>query len=401
MERMNPGIVRNAGFQLGLEQLPSSGAAISGKAVTDVLYVSANGSGRGGGSWTRAFQHIQDALDAASTDGNNCTLIMIAPHETNYDIYTTGDPTWTGNYILQGAARNWAKIKNTHAGADSISKFTGKVILQNLNINLGAAAANGIIFTHGGSRCSQLQFVSEDVIGAVFHVKLIGDTNLKHSNLDDVFMLGHRSHTTGIYIDKASHNVLERFHIYNCLEGIYIDNAISDDNYFQFFDIGYCETGIIINDGDNQHFHDIDLHNNTTNIDDSVGNHQFLRITDSFPINILPDNFVGVQLTCGAAGVWGADTEIIPAVSMTKPFRVVGIHTSPSANELFRIRLSDDSGSNFFDDVMAENTAWTREGMAAPVGTERIFNKGIRISGSAKSVSGGNTVKVWLEIQSI
>ena len=34
-------------------------------------------------------------------------------------------------------------------------------------------------------------------------------------------------------------------------------------------------------------------------------------------------------------------------------------------------------------------------------GTEFIFNKGTRISASAKDVTGGDNEKVWLEIQEI
>jgi len=41
-----------------------------GRAVTATLYVSPNGNGTDGSSWTRAYTTIQAALDAASTDIN-------------------------------------------------------------------------------------------------------------------------------------------------------------------------------------------------------------------------------------------------------------------------------------------------------------------------------------------
>ena len=115
-----------------------SGAAVIGRAVTAVLCVSPNGSGTDGASWTTAYQTIQAALNAASTDANECTLILVGINTgpTNfYDIDTTGDPTWTGNYIIMGTHRTWAKIKNNHTSATSVMKFTGYTSLIDLNIN--------------------------------------------------------------------------------------------------------------------------------------------------------------------------------------------------------------------------------------------------------------------------
>ena len=83
----------------------ASGNFISGRAVTATLYVSPNGNDLDGSSWDNAYTTIQAALDAASTDADDLTQIMIAPHSTYYDIATTGDPTWTGNYELVGSHR--------------------------------------------------------------------------------------------------------------------------------------------------------------------------------------------------------------------------------------------------------------------------------------------------------
>jgi len=42
-----------------------------------------------------------------------------------------------------------------------------------------------------------------------------------------------------------------------------------------------------------------------------------------------------------------------------------------------------------------------KAGADAPSGTEYIFARGTRISASAKSISGGNNVKVWIKLQEI
>ena len=148
-----------------LNHLPEIGTSIIGRAVTATLYVSPNGTNTNGKTWASAYTTIQAALDAASTDGDDCTLIMISPHDTNYDIYTTGDPTWSANVILQGVFRNWSKVKNTHGSATSIFKLTGKAAVIDLNINLGTSN-NGIILTQGGSRIKRCQFVGKDLTSA-------------------------------------------------------------------------------------------------------------------------------------------------------------------------------------------------------------------------------------------
>ena len=104
--------------------ITNAGPSITNRAMTAKLHVSPDGNSYDGSTWENAFQTIQEALDAASTDANDLTLIIVAPHATFYDIYTTGDPTWTGNYEIIGSHRLWAPVRNTHGTATSIMKFT-------------------------------------------------------------------------------------------------------------------------------------------------------------------------------------------------------------------------------------------------------------------------------------
>ena len=107
------------------------GNASIGRAVSATLHVSPNGTGADGLSWRTAFTTIPDALDACSTDDEDCTLILISPHGAGYyDIDTTGDPTWSANVILKGTHRNWAKIKNDHETSTSILKLVQKTIAE-------------------------------------------------------------------------------------------------------------------------------------------------------------------------------------------------------------------------------------------------------------------------------
>ncbi|KKM01520.1 hypothetical protein LCGC14_1793660, partial [marine sediment metagenome] len=63
---------------------------MDGRAYTATLFVSPDGDNSDGTILRKAFQTINAALDAASTDANDLTLIYISPHATYYDINLTG-----------------------------------------------------------------------------------------------------------------------------------------------------------------------------------------------------------------------------------------------------------------------------------------------------------------------
>jgi len=56
-----------------------AGPSILGRSITAILHVSPNGNSEDGLSWETAFTRLQDALDVASTDPSDCTLILISP----------------------------------------------------------------------------------------------------------------------------------------------------------------------------------------------------------------------------------------------------------------------------------------------------------------------------------
>ncbi|MBA7658529.1 hypothetical protein ES703_66485 [subsurface metagenome] len=374
-----------------------AGAYTLGKAITATLRVWPNGDNSEGSSWSKAYRTIQAALNAASTNTNDCTLILIPPHSTFYDINMADDPTWGANVILMGTHRNWAKIKNNHASATSIMKLTGKSSVIDLNFNLGTGG-NGLIMTHGGARGYHLQFVGEDMTSAGTALWLDGSPS-KHGKFIDLHFLGHPTHMTGIKLDQIIHSYFEKLRIHECLKGIQFVGADADDNYFDNIDIGGCGIALDIDAGNQQHFFNVLFHGNTIDVDDEVGDHFWTNIYGAFPIDIEPDNLVGVQVNAGGAGAYGGDTEIRAAAASTVPFRIVGVHVEPSASEWYQLRFSADSGATFYDILQFDATK--REGMAALSGTEFIFNAGTRISASVRSVTGGNNVKVWLQMQEI
>lgn len=387
-----------------VSNLREIGAGIIGRAVTDTLYVSPEGAGSNGKTWAGAFTTIQDALDAASTDADECTLILISPHTSNYNINTTGDPTWTGNYILQGTHRNWAKIKNEHGTATSVMKFTGKVSLMNLNINLGTGN-NGIIMTHGGVRVRDCQFVGVDLTSAKTCLWLDHASTGKHAKLEDIDFLGNITYCRAILIDNFAHSHISHTHIHQCLEGIQIVGATSDYNVFKDIEIGDCShangIGINIDAGNEQHFNNVTFHHNKANVTDVTRDHTWTNIRGQFPITIMPDDLDGVTATvANGAGFGDAVALISPGIVMT-PFRVVGVHVEPTASEWHQVRFSVDASATFYDVVHFEGNK--REGIAAPSGTEFIFNGNLELTAAVKNetANGTDTCQVWIEIQII
>lgn len=387
------------------------GSSVLGRAVTATLCVSPNGSGTDGLSWITAYQTIPAALAAASTDANDCTLILIGINTgaNYYDIDMTGDPTWTGNYILAGSHRAWAKIKNDHLSATSIMKFTGYTSLIDLNFNL-SADNNGVIITKSAFRVRNCQFVGEDLTGAATALHINGATTVRHGIVGNVHMVGGSIYMTALKLDNCSRSLFERLTIHDCLKGIHIDDGDdatheSNTNTFHFIDIGHCNNAsgiaIDIDKGDEQHFDVVELHNNTRNVDDEVGNHIWVNIHGHFPIYIYPDNFTGIVVASDAvSGDWGSLTDIVAANAIDNPFRIVGTHFIPVITQSSRVRFTAVNGAPYYDDVMFHGTK--REGTAAPSGTEFIFNANTRIESMAKvNGAGPDNIAVWIEIQEI
>jgi len=387
-------------------QVDMLGEAASSRAVTCTLRVSPDGSGADGLSWRTAYQTIQDALDAASTDVNSLTQIRIAPQAGNihYNIDRTGDPTWSANVMLIGSHRTWVKIMNDHDGATSILKLTGYASLIDLNFNLGTGN-NGVIFAKGAFRAKALQFVGEDLTGAATALHLNGASLIKHGKIADCHFRGHSTYMTGILIDNCALSMFEGIKIHDCLKGIQIVHEDSDSNYFYDIGIGGCDyvngIGIDIDAGNRQHFERIIFHGNTRNVDAANGGHIWNDIEGEFPVTISPDDMTGITLTAdNVANVFGADTELIAANAINNPFRIIMTIVEPQIAQWYQLRLSSDSGATWYERIMVSTAR--AAGSSLPDGTEFIFNADTRISGSIKAESGGgDTMKVWLKIQEI
>jgi len=379
-----------------------AGSQVVNRTITGMLRVSPSGDGTDGLTWDTAYQTIPSALDAASTNVNDCTLILVTPSSAGYDINTTGNPTWSANVILKGTHRNWAKVVNTHESATSILKLTGKSAVCDLNFDLGTSG-NGLIMEHGGVRVYSCQFIGINLASAGVGL-ILSNSNAKHCKVVDCDFRGNVTYMKGLEFSNFGYSLLEDIRIHDCLTGVHIHGANSEENLFFNTDIGDCATAVDIDEGNQQHFYKLILHRNTVNIDDEVGNHIFMDVFGELSVIVAPSNLTGVTVNTGGSGdVWGNDTELRSAALATKPFRVLGLFSVLSSSDKYLVRLSADSGSSYFGAFILEggvNVA-VRTVTPQPQGTEFIFNKGTRISASIKSETGNDNIEAWLELQEI
>ena len=384
-----------------------SGPAVTGNAVTATLFVSPNGDGSDGSTWAKAYQTIQAALDAASTDTSDCTLILIAPKATAYNIDTTGDPTWAGNYILSATERSWVSVNNTHAAATSIMKFTGKVSLRRLAFSL-TAARNGVILTGKGPHIYDCGFNGTNSTGASTALWLDGATTIRGAYIEHIDIFGHNTYTTGLLVDNCADSEFVNTSIHDCLVGLQQVGADSDGNNYDNLDIGDCNAtvavegadgiAIDIQAGNEPHFHTVTLHHNTINVADAVGDAVWNNINGEFPVTIEPTDLTGVSVASGN-GAWGGDIEVRAAVAATKPFKVLSYKLDPSTVATTQIRFSADSGTTHFAQLVFSSAKNQASGGGPTV--DFIFNVGTRISASGWSGGAGRTINVWLEILEI
>lgn len=375
------------------------GNAGDGRAYTATLRVSPDGTGADGLSRRTAYTTLNAALDAASTDANDLTLILMAPG--TYDINQPGQPTWTANVVIQGTHRCFTTITNTHATASCVLRLEGQSVVQDvmfIHINTD----NGLIMTEDGAEVHRCHFDGTALEGLGISLFLLADSGHAHAKVIDCDFEGNTDYTIALKVDTYARSNFERLRIHNCERGIWIQGSTAADfNLYSYIDIGHCVLGLDIDQGNEQFFHEIVFHNNTRNVDDEVKDHTWVNIHGFKTVTIHPDNFTGDTVNPdGAANTWGADSEIIAAID--NPFRVVAVQAEGSAAEKFRMRFSADSGTSHYDDIQFEGAVnEVKRESSAFVTSPLIFNTDTRISASAKSESGGNNAWAWIEIQEI
>jgi hypothetical protein len=207
---------------------------------------------------------------------------------------------------------------------------------------------------------------------------------------------------TGILLDNFVCTDIVDTRIGFCGSGLQQVGAASAFNRFKRSELCTCAIGANLDAGSAMTFDEVIFFNNTLNVDDEIGTHIFKGIRGSFIITTEPDNFTGVAVNTGdGANTWtAAPVEVRAAATSTKPFKIVGVNLESGTAEKYRLRLSADNGSTWFDDFQFDDQK--NQAFSFGAGTDFIFNAGTQITAESKSESAGvDNLNIWLKIQEI
>ncbi len=298
---------------------------------TEIIYVSPAGDDSNGKSWAGAINNLWDAIQLASTSANHMTLILCAPAE--YDVNITGDPDINRNVTIRGIGGTQGvgvAIKNDHASATSVLKFTKVGGLFNLAIDLGTSN-NGILWS--GSDCVQGRMENLDIVMAALTSQKVGVTyeNCAFHSAKQVYYIGNPTYAVGLKFDNIQYYIDFDCLYLDCLLGITSTHASDDYMVFSLAFIHGCATGISLTAACNDFFlHEPHFSKNTTNFTAvaAADYTMFQEQLDREVIKMYPaDSSAVVNITNdgAAAGVYGAYVEVVAASAITKPFKIIGI----------------------------------------------------------------------------
>lgn len=288
---------------------------------TDIIFVHVDGDNTTGISWETAYNSLSDALNIASNDSNDYTLIKLG--SGTQDIDQVGNPTFNCNVMIQGDDRPNTRIINTNALALSVIKFTGNVLLDTIIIDCGNI--NGIIFS--GEVCKiensliQADSATENLVMIDFQ------SSVSSITIDKVDFVGsvYQNYTTGLKMNSITFSRIQSSNFWFGFKAIDIINS----HYLEFEDISYSQIHTAINideSSSNLFFTSSHFRQNIHNINDSSNSAFFCQAhtnLDQEIIRLIPPEMTGTELTGGvAAEEFGSWVNITTSSSVLKPFKV-------------------------------------------------------------------------------
>lgn len=379
---------------------------------TDTLFVATSGDNSDGSSWEKAYTLLTTALDwikANQTSGESHLIMMGAG---TFDMDTTGDPEYRDLSIgLVGMGRNSTFLTNDHASATAILMFDGcELLISNLT------------FFTGNNNITGLKL--EDDVGGVAHTVFIDNVEFRaftptaaHSllylqsdadrvNVTNCWFYGNGTWTTGIYTDDATYNYYENIHFWRFLVGIHFSDVQDRYNYLKDIYFEQCTTCILMDGAtaDGNLFENIYfIGQATTYISDASGQTFYKNLYKVFEQSeateiYLPDDLTGVTITAGVGGnTWSAaDADVVPAVSATSPYKLLGFSYECAATEKYALRFIAD-GTDYISITLLEGTANICKNyyFKEPI----IIQQGTALQASAKSETGSNVILIWAIIE--
>lgn len=369
------------------------------RTITNILLVSAHGDNSDGLTWDTAFTTVNTAVAAAGA--NDVTAVAI--DEGMYDVDLNPGLPVEKRICFIGAGHGVTFLTNSNADNEYVLSCSEPCYFKAITF-YRTGSCDGLRLVDGstGSYLSDVYFAFGIGEGAPGRALLVQQCNGAYC--ENMLILGDTEFTSGILIDRSAYGEYNNVRMCNTALGLQIGNEISDGNLFR--NLYFCGNtlAIDINGGNVQHFIHVDFHGNAVNIDDEIKDSVWEDIHGDFNVTLTPDDFTGIVVATHAnPDTYGADVELVAVGDYPAgPFKILAIHIEGDAAEKFKARISADNGVTFFDVQMIEGevNAVKRQASVAPIGTDRIWNSGTRISASSKSETGLNNVWIWLEIQS-
>lgn len=383
---------------------------------TDTLFVSSAGDNSDGSSWEKAYISLIAALDWVATNQSTGESHLIMMGDGTFDMDTTGDPEYTSiNVALIGMGKNKTFITNDHATATSILKFDScGLTIANLTFFTGDNNITGLhldctagSYLSDGTIIENVDFKAQTPTGS--HSLLYIEGSTEKLNMNNCDFYGNITHTTAIYTDDATHNYYSNLHFYSCLIGIHLSDADDDSNYFKDIYFSRTDTCIQIDSAasNDNYFENIHFsYTYTTNISDaSQSNYYHNLMKDGVAWEeqegYYPDDLTGVPVVAGVGfnAFSAADVVIKTAVAATEPYYVKGFAYEADTTERWAVRFTVGSGTG-------RATISIVGGVAGSL-KEYYFKKpfivrqGDTLECAVKSITGGNTMDIWLIIEVI
>lgn len=390
-----------------------------------VFYVSKTGDDTNGLSWDTAFTTVEAAYAASTPTG----VTMINVGAGTFEIAPTGNFLLIENKIhLRGAGPESTIFMSLtgDSGSDYVFKCQNTSTFEDFSFHGHGLRSYGMIYFYGAP-------------GSMVQNVLIEDRNENYNDcymfyirysdrciLKNIKIRGGTTKIQGIALDNSKDCKFENIDVWDSGRGIWVQGGGSERNEFIDVRTYECSMGVQLSAGNRNHFEGCKIIGSDTygfNIAASVNN---TRITDTkFAHNaknihdfstttaltgivsdiknqIYPDNLIGVNLpNSGIADTYGANTPIIPAGTIDKPFRILAYTAAPTDDKKFIVRLSADSGVTHFIHMIDRRDGNTGELGRILVLNDGVFAKDTEISGSQKTEVIDETIDVWLYYQEI
>lgn len=297
-------------------------------------------------SWDSACT-FREAVAKCTDERQDVIWLSPEDHDTDNGVDANGTTISAKNVQVIGVSNRHSynsRLYNTAASVAYVVQVTGhRVTFQNVRFTQdGETDVDATLLRIAGSRSNLIGCQFKSVAGAATDVGVLLEGSSQHHYMEHVHVEGFQD--AGVKTSDASHVEGIDLYVQDCDTAFEFTHA--DDDTFNLRNVMLVDntTGVSLAAGvDNVIFSHVLFVGNTTNVTDGgtygglIMSCAKMGYTHS---NTYPAN-AGVTLT-GGAGAWaqGNLTQIVPASTITTPFRITGFNIqSSTANNVYKVEF--------------------------------------------------------------